>query len=96
MEKNDLFALLKITKEYLLQIKVIDKNIVKKINESEEKVNEVFQKGNVINDQPIKKRIGNWYVEPLRYKNRLQLLNIYDILRVKKAKLEGSIRLNNF
>ena len=57
MEKNDLFALLKIVKEYLFQIEILDENNIKEINGGEEQINEIFKNGTVINDQPIKKKL---------------------------------------
>ena len=96
MEKNDLLNLSDIITKELNEINLLNDEDIKQIKTIENNLKEAFKHGNVINDQPTKKRVGNWYVEPLRYKNRLQLLNLYDLFRSKKAGLEGSIRYNNF
>ena len=96
MEKNDLLNLSNIVTEKLTRINVVDKEDIEAIHIMENELKEVYKKNTVINDQPIKKRVGNWYVEPLRYKNRLQLLNLYDLFKVKKAALILSVELNDF
>ncbi len=96
MEKNDLLELSNIVSKELQEINLLDNDNIKIIREVENKLKDIFKKGNVINDQPIKRKCGNWYIEPLRYKNRLQLLNIYDIIRDTIAGLEGSIKSNHF
>ena len=88
MEKNDLLELSKVVTDKLTRINVVDNEDIEAIDVMENELKEVFKKHTVINDQPIKKKVANWYVEPLRYKNRLQLLNIYEIIRLKKAKLK--------
>ena len=96
MERNDLLNLSNIITKELNEINLLDDDDVKQIKLIDNELKEVYTIGNVINDQPFKKRVANWYVEPLGYKNRLQLLKIYEILRSKRAGLEGSIKQNNF
>ena len=68
MERNDLLELSKVVTNKLMRIDVVDNEDIEAIHVMENELKEVYKNGNVINDQPLKKRVGNWYVKPLRYK----------------------------
>jgi hypothetical protein len=96
MEKNDLLELSKIITKELKDIDLIDKDDINEIKIMENQLKEVFKNNEVIDDQPTKKHIGSWYIEPLRYDNRLHLLNLYNLIKSEKSFMQGSIKLNTF
>ncbi len=96
MEKNDLLELSKIVTHELEMISVVDEEDIKAIHVMENQLKEVFKNNEVIDDQPTKKNIGGLVIEPLRYKNRLQIIGLYNLIRGERFQMKESLKLKDF
>jgi hypothetical protein len=88
IELDDLLELSKIVTKEFQDMNLIDQDDIKEIKILENQLKEVFRNNEVIDNRPSKKNIGSFIIEPLRYKNRLQLVSLYNTIVEKKKKME--------